>query len=137
MLNFADHHFKFPPQSFPKSLREKPRSGLLPICTRRRSTQTRRMANYFSNLGQSKVRDLKSKLKHLEVFDVSCNSECLVGEGSSAIVFKDKLGNEIVAVKRFNQLLSEKKYGGGSVNIESQKCCGILLIFFETKCHFV
>ena len=51
---------------------------------------------------------LESKLKHLEVADITCNSARIIGEGASAVVSKQEHGGKIVAVKRFKQVVSKK-----------------------------
>lgn len=49
------------------------------------------------------------EIKHLEVFDIPLNvSGDIIGEGSSAVVFKHTLREKTAAVKKFKQMLSKK-----------------------------
>ena len=64
------------------------------------------MATFGNVTGTSLKGTRTKKVKHLAVYDVPLNiTDGIIGEGSSALVFKQELRGKIVAVKKFQKLI--------------------------------
>ena len=67
------------------------------------------MAFFNSNSMGKELKDLRKKLSHLEVCNVPlAKASNIIGEGSSAAVFKYKLKRKTAACKKFKGYVSEK-----------------------------
>ncbi|XP_057297405.1 cyclin-dependent kinase 1-like [Hydractinia symbiolongicarpus] len=65
----------------------------------------------FSFSSSKSITQMEEKVKHLEIPNIPLNisEDMIIGEGSSAIVFKHKIRDKIAAVKKFKQILSKKQ----------------------------
>ena len=63
----------------------------------------------FGNVTGSSLKELEENVKHLAVYDIPLNiTDGIIGEGSSALVFKKELRGKTAAVKKFKTMLSKK-----------------------------